>query len=80
MNPKVKSVTSNNNFTLNLIFEDNTHRLFDVKPYLEMGDFTDLKDLSVFNSAHVFMGTVQWDNELDISPDTLFLESKELVG
>ena len=79
MNPKVKSVAANNDFTLTLIFEDNSHRLFDVSPYLEIGDFTELKEWSLFKTAHVFMGTVQWDNELDIAPDTLFIESKELV-
>jgi hypothetical protein len=53
--------------------------MFDVKPYLEIGDFKELKDLSIFNTASVFMGTVQWANELDIAPETLYKESKLLV-
>lgn len=79
MLPKLTQVISNRDYTLNCVFEDGSHKTFDVKPYLEMGDFIELKDIQLFQTARVFMGTVQWDNELDIAPDTLFIESKELV-
>jgi hypothetical protein len=79
MSPKIISVTVVENYCLDLVFNDGTHRMFDVKPYLEIGDFKELKDLSIFNTASVFMGTVQWANELDIAPETLYKESKLLV-
>jgi hypothetical protein len=79
MLPKLRHVISNIDYTLSCVFEDGSHKVFDVKPYLDKGDFVELKDIQLFKTAHVFMGTVQWSNELDIAPETLFLESKELV-
>jgi hypothetical protein len=79
MKPKVISVEAVENYLLELVFNDGTHRIFDVKPYLEKGDFNELKDPKIFATAHVFMGTVQWENELDFAPDTLYEESKLLV-
>ena len=46
-----------------------------VKPYLEHGVFKELKDQRYFKRVGVAFGTVQWPNEQDISPETLYLES-----
>ena len=75
MNPRVRFVQPNKDFTLNLIFDNNERKMFDVKPYLEYGVFKELKDLSLFYSVKPFLGTVQWQNEQDFCPDTLYLES-----
>ena len=45
-----------------------------VKPYLKYGVFTELKDLNYFKKVKLAFGTIQWPNEQDIAPDTLFLE------
>ena len=79
MLPRVRNVEANDDYTLNLEFTDDSHKIFDVKPYLEIGDFVELKVIEVFKTAKIFMGTVQWDNELDFSPETLYLEAKEVV-
>ena len=75
MNPRVRNVQANKDFTLSLTFDNNEKKTFDVKPYLEYGVFKELKDLSLFYSAKPFLGTVQWQNEQDFCPDTLYLES-----
>ena len=72
---KVLSVTANDDYTLDLKFNDGSLRRFDVKPYLEYGIFNELKDQSYFKRVRVAFGTVQWPNEQDISPETLYLES-----
>ena len=79
MLPRVRNVEANDDYTLNLEFTDDSHKIFDVKPYLEIGDFVELKVIEVFKTAKIFMGTVQWDKELDFSPETLYLEAKEVV-
>lgn len=79
MLPRVRNVEANDDYTLNIEFTDDSHKIFDVKPYLEIGDFVELKVIEVFKTAKIFMGTVQWDNELDFSPETLYLEAKEVV-
>ncbi|QWR77311.1 DUF2442 domain-containing protein [Candidatus Magnetomonas plexicatena] len=77
MNPRVKEVYSNNDYTLRIIFDNGEVGIFDVTPYLDKGIFKQLRDRSMFNSAKVFLGTVQWVNGLDFCPDTIYLESKK---
>jgi hypothetical protein len=75
MNPRVKAVKPNPDYTLTLLFANEQVRLFDVKPYLDIGIFTELKDISLFNSVKPFLGSVQWQNGQDFCPDTLYLDS-----
>ncbi len=72
---KVVAVMANDDFSLDIKFVDGSVKRFDVKPYLEYGIFKELKDKSYFKRAQVAFGTVQWPNEQDISPETLYLES-----
>ena len=72
---KVVSAKANNDFTLTLEFNDGTVRRFDAKPYLEIGVFKELKNLDYFKNIRIVFGTVQWKNEQDFSPETLYLES-----
>lgn len=75
MNPRVKDVKPNSDYTLTLTFTNGEVRVFDVKPYLDKGIFKELKDKSLFNSVKPFLGSVQWNNGQDFCPDTLYLES-----
>ena len=72
---KVVAVRANDDLTLDLKFDDGSVGRFDVKPYLEYGIFKELKDKSYFKRVKVAFGTVQWPNEQDISPETLYVES-----
>lgn len=79
MNPRVKEVIPNNNYTLTITFTNNEVKVFDVKPYLDIGIFKELKILSIFNSVKPFLGSIQWLNGQDFCPDTLYLESKNIL-
>jgi hypothetical protein len=76
MNPRVKSVNPTADYTLELAFHNDEKKKFDVKPYLNFALFAELKDLVLFQTAKAELGTVTWNNGLDICPDTLYLESK----
>ncbi len=78
MNPRIKEVYPNDDYTLSILFDNNEKRIFDVKPYLDKGIFNQLKDRRIFNSVKPFLGSIQWVNGLDFCPDTLYLESKRL--
>ena len=78
MNPRVKGVRPSPDYTLTLTFANGEVKRFDVKPYLNIGIFQELKDLSVFNSVKPFLGSVQWENGQDFCPDTLYEESVPL--
>ena len=80
MNPRVKAVYPNPDFTLTLTFTDGSIRRFDVKPYLGIGVFRELKDVNLFNSVSPFLGSIQWKNGQDLCPDTLFEDSKPITS
>jgi Protein of unknown function (DUF2442) len=78
MNPYVKQVRSLNNYQLHLTFENGEERIFDATPYLDRGIFKQLKEPNLFATARVVAGSIEWDKELDLSYDTLYLESQAL--
>jgi len=78
MNLRVKEVFPMDDYKLRLVFTNGEVKLFDAKPYLNIGIFKELKDISVFNSARPDLGTVSWKNGQDLCPDTLYLESTNL--
>ena len=76
MNPYVKSVRALDDYKLVLEFENGEHRMFDLKPYLEKGVFKFLQNPTLFKTARVVAGSVEWSGEIDLSYDTLYLESR----
>ncbi len=81
MNPRVKDVKPNPDYTLTLTFTNGEIRIFDVEPYLDKGIFRELRDMGVFNSVKPFLGSIQWQNGQDFCPDTLYLDGvKERNG
>jgi hypothetical protein len=78
MNPRVVQVTPAAHYHLKLTFSNGEVRSFNMKPYLETGNFRELTDPAMFNSVRPFLGSVQWQNGLDLCPDTLYLESVNL--
>jgi hypothetical protein len=79
MNPRVRAVRTSNDYTLTLTFENGEVKRFDVKPYLDIGIFQALKDLSVFNSVRSYLGSVQWQDGQDFCPDLLYKDSLPLL-
>jgi hypothetical protein len=75
MSPKVTQVEPQANYHLRLQFNNGEIRLFDVRPYLDKGIFTELQSVPYFQQVKPFFGGVQWPNEQDFSPDTLYLTS-----
>lgn len=74
---KVISAKANDDFTLDLQFNDGVQKRFDVKPYLDFAVFKELKNPDYFKNIKIAFGTVQWAHEQDISPETLYLEGEE---
>ena len=72
MNPRVKTVRPNPDYTLILFFDNGEIRWFDVTPYLEKGIFQELREMRNFNSVKVFLGSVRWRGCQDLCPDTLY--------
>jgi hypothetical protein len=75
MNPYVKRVRPLDDYQLEVEFENGERRLFDMKPYLHRGVFVRLQNRAAFQAARVVVGSVEWPDEVDLSYDTLYLES-----
>jgi len=71
----ITRVTPLSDYQLELVFENQEIRLFDVKPYLDLGQFQQLKDPRLFNTVHVSFDTIEWANQLDLDPELLYQKS-----
>ena len=71
----VKEVKPIDNYKLILTFENNEGKLFDMIPYLDKGIFQELKDENLFKAVKVSFDSIEWPNEADIDPETLYEDS-----
>ena len=76
MQPRIKDVKPDRDYTVILTFDNDEKRRFDVKPYLDIGIFKDLHNKESFNSVRPFLGSIQWNGGQDFCPDMLYEESK----
>ena len=72
----IKEVKPVADYFLHLTFENGEKRQFDMKPYLNIGLFTELRDYSMFNTVHISFDTIEWNNEIDIDPEVLYKDSQ----
>lgn len=75
MNPRLTAASPLPDARLLLEFNNGERRVFDVSPYLDKGLFGQLTDPDYFARVRVVSGHVEWPNEQDFSPDTLYLRS-----
>jgi len=75
MNPRVRFVKAEKNYLLRIWFQNGEIKVFDLKPYLEKGLFSELKNEEIYYSVKPFLGSIIWSNKLDLCPDTLYEES-----
>lgn len=78
MSPDVVCVKPLQDYCLEAEFSTGERRWFDMKPYLGYSAFAPLTEEGLFMKAHVAYGTVIWNDEIDLSPDTLYLRGKPL--
>lgn len=65
-------------YKLELTFDNNIIKIKDMKPLLNKGVFKELSDKKMFNSVKIRFGTIYWENEIDLCPDTLYETSEDI--
>lgn len=75
----VKDVKALDDYFLLLKFENEEEKLFDVKPYLDIGKFKELKDKTLFKSVKICFDSIEWDNHLDLDPELLYQKSHKKI-
>lgn len=73
--PDVIAVAPESGYCLRVTFANDERRRFDMRPYLEYPVFQRLRNPGFFGLARVEYGTVTWPGEIDIEPETLYVEA-----
>lgn len=71
----IQHVLPQDNYLLLLTFENGEKRQFDMKPYLHLGIFNELKDMQMFRTVKTRFDSIEWDNEADFDPEVLYHNS-----
>lgn len=74
MTPDVVKVVAADDYFIEAEFTTGEVRRFDMRPYLHFPAYAALKEPGLFRRAHVEYGTVVWNEDIDLSPDTLYLQ------
>ncbi|MEO8410075.1 MAG: DUF2442 domain-containing protein [Propionivibrio sp.] len=73
MTPDVTHAQALPGYELLVTFADGEKRRFSMLPYLDYPAYQPLQEPQKFALAHVANGTVAWNDEIDMSPDTLYI-------
>jgi hypothetical protein len=71
----VKEVEPLDDYLLLLTFENGEKKHFDMKPFLNLGIFSELKDYALFKTVRPCFDSIEWDNEADLDPEFLYQSS-----
>lgn len=76
----VTKVTPREDFILFLEFENGEKGEFDCKTLFDKKPFQVLQNEVFFKKVKNTFGTVSWNEDIDIAPETLYIESKKIDG
>lgn len=80
---KIRKVEYVNDYKLKLTFNDKKQKIVDFKKYSKSKPesvFYPFKDINFFKSVKLdrYLGTVVWPNGIDLCPDALYMEGKDI--
>ena len=67
-------------YQLALTFKNGEKGIFDMKPYLELEVFKPLQNQAIFNAVKISFDTIEWMDEIDIDPETLYHSCVKMVA
>ncbi|MDE6834614.1 MAG: DUF2442 domain-containing protein [Ruminococcus sp.] len=80
---EIISVQPLENYNLLLEFDNGEKRTADISGLLERPVFSFLKNINLFRAVYIEYGAITWKNpdgdEVDICPDKLYMDSKEVI-
>jgi hypothetical protein len=77
---RVTEIAVLSGYELHVRFIDGTEGLVDMSRLIfsdNAGVFARLRDVSVFEQAHLDLGVVTWPGEIDLAPDAMYREIKQ---
>ena len=73
-----EAVTVLRPYVIRVTFRDGSVREIDVEDRLSIPVFEDLKDAAFFAKAVVHLGVITWPNGVDLAPDRLYGDGREI--
>ena len=71
----VKSVIPKDDYQLEIAFENGERGNLDMKPYLDFGIFSRIKDYAEFQKVKVAFDTIEWEAGVDLDPEFVYQKS-----
>ena len=78
MTPIINEIEVLEDYKILLIYESGERKIYDMKPNLQYEMYKKLKDYELFKKVYSIGETIEWETGEDISPETLYLDSKSL--
>jgi len=79
MNPRPINIKFKSPYKFIITFDNQEKRIFDIQPYLHYPVYEALQNESFCSKAKIQNGLVVWNEEIDLDPDRLYLESTEIT-
>ena len=79
MRPKAIDVKILDNYEIEILFDNQEKRIFDVKTYFKFKIFKELEDIEKFKKVKVSGLSIEWENGADICPDELYNNSNKIA-
>ena len=79
MTPDAVAVETLENYELQVTFADGECRRFSMLPFLSYPAYKPLSEPGRFRMARIENGTVAWGEDMDISPDTLYIAGQRVA-
>jgi hypothetical protein len=76
--PRAKKIRSIDEFRIDVEFTNGEIRQFDVFQLMHYPIYQSIREKNIFDQVYINSGVVQWPNEVDISPDRLYVDSKPI--
>ena len=77
MYPSVIAVTPQDDYILDITFNNGESGTLDMKPYLSFGIFSRIKDYTSFEKVSVSFDTVEWESGVDLDPEFVYAKCEK---
>jgi hypothetical protein len=74
--PRPQTVKSMADYKLEISFNNGEVKCLDMTPYFVYPAFAPLQEQSLFAQARVAHNTIVWSDEIDMAPESVYLDSR----
>ncbi|MGZ4976906.1 MAG: DUF2442 domain-containing protein [Methylobacter sp.] len=80
MYPSVKTVIPKDDYLLDISFSNGENGVLDMKPYLDFGVFSRIKDYQSFEKVVVAFDTIEWEAGVDLDPEFVYDKCQKVMA